>query len=101
MSAATRVKLGRPEAEVIVLEKTRFTSYSACGIPFLIGGQIADGVEALVARSPEAHRQRGIDVRTNHEATAIDTAAGEVEVLAEHTGEVQRIGYDELMIATG
>lgn len=101
MSAATRVRAGRPDAEVIVLERTRFTSYSACGIPFVVGGEVAGGVEALVARSPEEHRRRGIDVRTQHEATAIDVAAGQVEVLDRHAGTITRLGYDELMIATG
>ena len=101
MSAATRIKGARPDAEVIVLERTRFTSYSACGIPFVVGGRVAGGVEALVARSPQEHRRRGLDVRTNHEAMAIDLAAGEVEVLDQHAGAVRRVGYDELMIATG
>ncbi len=101
MSAATRIKGARPDAEVIVLERTRFTSYSACGIPFVVGGRVAGGVEALVARSPAEHRRRGLDVRTNHEAMAIDIAAGEVEVVDQHAGTVRRLGYDELMIATG
>ncbi len=101
MSAATRIKGARPDAEVIVLERTRFTSYSACGIPFVVGGRVTGGVEALVARSPEEHRRRGLDVRTNHEAMAIDIDAGEVEVVDQHAGTVRRLGYDELMIATG
>src|SRR4051794_15156015 len=101
MSAATRIRLARPDAEGIVLEATRFTSYSACGIPFVVGGEIPGGVEGLVARSPEEHRRRGIDLRTNHQALAIDTARGEVEVLAEHSGDILHVGYDELMIATG
>lgn len=101
MSAATRIRGARPDTEVIVLERTRFTSYSACGIPFVVGGRVAGGVEALVARSPDEHRRRGIDVRTNHEAMAIDVAAGEVEVVDQHAGTVLRLGYDELMIATG
>jgi NADPH-dependent 2,4-dienoyl-CoA reductase/sulfur reductase-like enzyme len=101
MSAATRIRGARPDAEVIVLEKTRFTSYSACGIPFLVGGLIDGGVEALVARSPEAHRERGIDVRTNHHAMAIDVDKGTVEVLDEHAGTTELLGYDELLIATG
>ncbi len=101
MSAATRVKAADADADVIVLERTRFTSYSACGIPFLVGGLIDGGVDALVARSPEEHRRRGIDVRTNHEVRAIDLDAGEVEYLDEHGGGVGRLGYDRLMIATG
>src|SRR4051794_33120975 len=99
MSAGTRIVGGRPDAEGVVFERTRFTSYSACGIPFLVGGEIAGGVDALVSRPPEEHRRRGIDVRTNHEVVAIDTARGEVEALAEHAGDVVRMGYDELLIA--
>ena len=80
---------------------SRFTSYSACGIPFVVGGVVAGGVEALVARSPEEHRRRGIDVRTHHEATGIDLGAGEVEFLDQHAGTFGRLGFDQLMIATG
>ena len=101
MSAATRVRAGRPDAEVIVLERSRFTSYSACGIPFLVGGEVRGGVEALVARSPEEHRRRGIDVRTAHEALALDLDAGKVEVLDQHAGVTSQVGFDELVIATG
>lgn len=101
MSAATRVRQLRPQAEVVVLERSRFTSYSACGIPYLIGGLVAGGVQALIARSPEEHRRRGIDVRIHHEATAIDAAAGEVEFFDRHAGRAARIGYDQLLIATG
>ena len=101
MSAATRVRAREPDTEVVVLETSRFTSYSACGIPFVVGGVVAGGVGALVARSPDEHRRRGIDVRTNHEATAIDLDAGEVEFLDQHAGRTDRLGFDQLMLATG
>jgi NADPH-dependent 2,4-dienoyl-CoA reductase/sulfur reductase-like enzyme len=101
MSAATRVRGLRSDAEIVVLEKSRFTSYSACGIPFLVGGLVSGGVDRLVARTPEEHRERGLDVRIHHEALSIDVDAGEVEFLDEHAGAVGRIGYDELLIATG
>jgi NADPH-dependent 2,4-dienoyl-CoA reductase/sulfur reductase-like enzyme len=101
MSAATRIRSARPDGEVVVLERSRFTSYSACGIPFVVGGLVGGGVDALVARSPEEHRRRGIDVRIHHEATGIDLDAGEVEFLDEHAGTIGRLGFDELLIATG
>src|SRR5215218_502185 len=101
MSAATRIRSARPDGEVVVLERSRFTSYSACGIPFVVDGLVGGGVEALVARSPEEHRRRGIDVRVHHDATAIDLDAGQVEFLDEHAGTIGRLGFDELLIATG
>ena len=101
MTAASRLRGAAPDDEIIVLETGRFTSYSACGIPFVIGGVVTGGVEALVARSPDEHRRRGIDVRIHHEAVAIDTSAGVVEVLDEGAGTTERLGYDRLLVATG
>jgi NADPH-dependent 2,4-dienoyl-CoA reductase/sulfur reductase-like enzyme len=101
MTAASRIRATDPSMDVVVLERGRFTSYSACGIPYVVGGVVAGGVEALVVRDPAEHRRRGIDVRTNHAALAVDVVAGEVELLDEHAGEVLRWGYDELLIATG
>jgi NADPH-dependent 2,4-dienoyl-CoA reductase/sulfur reductase-like enzyme len=101
MTAASRIRGAAPDDEIVVFEAGRFTSYSACGIPFVVGGIVSGGVEALVARSPEEHRRRGIDVRTNHEVTEIDVARGEVEILDRHGGGSSRVGYDRLLIATG
>ena len=100
MSAVSRIRKGRPDAEIIALERTPWTSYSACGIPYLVGGVVDGGVERLVARSPDEHRQQGTDVRTGHEATAIDLAAREVEVRP-LDGDRYRLGFDQLLIATG
>ena len=101
MTAAGRIRATDATMEVVVLEQSRFTSYSACGIPYLVGGHVNGGVERLIVRDPVEHRRRGIDVRIDHEATAVDTAAGHVEYLDRHAGEVRRLGYDELLIATG
>ena len=99
MSAISHLRRGRPDAEVIALERGRWTSYSACGIPYLIGGVIHD-LERLVARSPEEHRAQGTDVRLGHEATAIDLRAREVTVRPTD-GEPYHLGFDQLLIATG
>ncbi len=99
MSAASGAKRGLgDEAEVIVFERTPDTSYSACGIPYWIGGEV-DGRDALVVRSPEKHRANGIDVRTGHEVVAIDPAGARVRVRSGDAEEWH--GYDDLVIATG
>ncbi|MBA3605006.1 MAG: FAD-dependent oxidoreductase [Acidimicrobiia bacterium] len=101
MAAASQARRLRGDLEIVALEKGSWTSYSACGIPYLIGGTVDGGVETLVARTPEEHRRRGIDVRMTSEAVEVDTAAGEVAVLDHHTGATERLAYDHLLLATG
>ena len=99
MTAAAELRRRLPESdEVVVLERTDRTSYSACGIPYWVAGDV-ESADALVSRSPEEHRKRGIDLRTATEATAIDVDACEVTAWNDDTEET--IGYDRLILATG
>jgi NADPH-dependent 2,4-dienoyl-CoA reductase/sulfur reductase-like enzyme len=99
MSAAAALRRRLPESdEVVVIERTSRTSYSACGIPYWVAGEVGSA-DDLVSRSPEEHRRRGVDLRTESEATSIDVDGREVVVWSDDTEE--RIGYDCLVIATG
>jgi NADPH-dependent 2,4-dienoyl-CoA reductase/sulfur reductase-like enzyme len=101
MSAAAKVRREKPEREIVVFERTPYTSYSACGIPYLIGGLVKDP-EKLIARSPETFRDKyAIDARVRHEVTEIHPARGEVVVRDLERGEDYREAYDQLLIATG
>ena len=101
MAAASQARRLRGDLEIIALEKGSWTSYSACGIPYLIGGQI-DELEQLVARTPQEFRDRfRIDVRMRHQATGIDLDRREVEVRDLDRERTFRLGFDQLMIGTG
>src|SRR5580698_5126234 len=101
MSAATQARSRRPDLEIVVVEKGRWTSYSACGIPYLIGGDVFS-IDQLVARTPQQFRDRHrIDVRTEHEALGIDLAGRTVEVHNRVHGRTFKLGFDLLHIATG
>ena len=54
MSAASQARKRRDEddLEIVAFERGRATSYSACGIPYWIGGAV-DSEADLVARTPE------------------------------------------------
>ena len=83
-SAASQAKKKAPDLDVVMFERGRSTSYSACGIPYWIGG-VVDGPDALVARTPQAFRDKqSIDVRTRHEVTAIDLDKREVIDVQDH-----------------
>ncbi|SNY08518.1 FAD-dependent oxidoreductase [Paractinoplanes atraurantiacus] len=100
MSAASqaRKRLGTDHLEIVVFERGRFTSYSACGIPYWIGGAV-DERDALIARTPEEHRKNGIDVRLQHDVVGIDLDRRQVVAL-HGDGEV-RESFDHLVYAAG
>jgi NADPH-dependent 2,4-dienoyl-CoA reductase/sulfur reductase-like enzyme len=104
MSAASQARRlkGPAELEIVAYERGHFTSYSACGIPYWVGGAVP-GPDALVARTPEEHRGRGIEVRLRTEVTEIDTGRQRVRARDLDTdGAGERwTGYDHLVIATG
>jgi NADPH-dependent 2,4-dienoyl-CoA reductase/sulfur reductase-like enzyme len=101
MSAASIAKRMRGhDVEVIAFDRGPFSSYSACGVPYWIAGDVADG-DALIARTPEQHRANGIDLRMRHLVEGIDRGAGEVSVHDLEGGRALRVGFDQLVIATG
>jgi NADPH-dependent 2,4-dienoyl-CoA reductase/sulfur reductase-like enzyme len=101
MTAATQARRLRPDLDIVALEKGDWTSYSACGIPYLVAGHL-DRVDELVARTPQQLRDRHrIDVRLRHEAMAIDLDRRSVEVRDHDHGRTVRLPFDQLMIGTG
>ncbi len=98
MSAASKARRVDPQAEVVVLERGGAASFAACGIPYFVGGVVAEA-EALLARRPEAFARAGIDLRLHTAAVALDPAARTVTVRGP-AGE-EDIGYDQLVLATG
>ncbi|WP_370617461.1 FAD-dependent oxidoreductase [Mumia qirimensis] len=99
MSAASTAKRALGDRlDVVVLERQPWTSYSACGIPYWVAGDVAT-LDDLIARTPQQHRKNGIDVRTGATATEIDLEAGVVTAFTDAGAET--FAYDELLVATG
>ncbi|WP_431965638.1 FAD-dependent oxidoreductase [Nocardia sp. bgisy134] len=102
MSAASQARrmAGPRELEIVVFERGGFTSYSACGIPYWVGGLVAER-DALIARTAAEHRARDIDLRLHTEVLEIDVAERRVRVRDLGSGDESWTGYDKLVIATG
>jgi NADPH-dependent 2,4-dienoyl-CoA reductase/sulfur reductase-like enzyme len=95
--------------DVVVVERTQDTSYSACGLPYWVAGDVADDA-TLVARTAEQHRAAGIDLRMATVATAIDLDQRVVTVRPAadsglagpaQDGTETDLGFDSLVLATG
>ena len=101
MAAAAEARRRDPTLDIVALEKGRWTSYSACGIPYLVGGEV-ESIDRLIARHPQEFRdQLNIDVRTEAEVTGIDLAARSIEVRDHGHQRDYKLGFDLLHLATG
>src|SRR3977135_1873133 len=103
MSAAHQALRGASarsrDLDVIVLERSQHTSYSACGIPYWIAGDVDDPVR-LLARTVDQHRQMGVDLRMGAAVTDLDLRRRLVHC-TDRAGAAAQVPFDELVLATG
>lgn len=99
MTAASQIRRRQPDWTITVLEKGRFVSYAACGMPYAISGEVGSSDELQVFPAERFRKERDIDVRIGWEATAIDVAAKTVR--AAHADGEEELPYDRLLVATG
>jgi len=101
LSAASQIKRELPEASLKVINKGEIISYAACGIPYVISGDI-ESLEKLVHFTPETiERKRGIPVETGREAVGVFPEEKSVKVRIVTSGEIYEEKYEKLLIATG
>lgn len=100
-SAAARLRRLDERAEIIVFERSGFVSYANCGLPYYIGGTIAEKRE-LTLQTPESFWNRfRIRVKTKHEVLAIDPVAKTVTAKDLSTGKTFTESYDKLVLSPG
>lgn len=99
-TAAARIRRADEFAEIVLLEKGKYISYANCGLPYYIGGTIAER-EKLFLQTPASFGGRfNVDVRVESEAVAIDSAAKTVTVRRSN-GESYTENYDRLLLSPG
>ncbi len=100
-SAAAKARRNNEDAEIVIYEKDSFISYSGCGMPYYIGGEVGSA-EELTPRDPKFFRSKyNVDIHTLHEVLSISPDEKGVTVKNLTTGEVFTDHYDKLVIATG
>ena len=100
-TAAARIRRLNERAEIVMLERTGYVSYANCGLPYYVGGTIADE-DDLTLQTPQSFYCRyRVDARVGHEAVAIDRAGKSVTVRELATGRTYEEHYDKLLLAPG
>lgn len=100
-SAAAKARRNSEDAQITIYEKDNFISYSGCGMPYFLGGEVASA-EELSPRDPAFFLSKyNVEVKIEHEVLAIDPVKKQVSVKNLVTGDVFTDTYDKLILATG
>ncbi len=105
--AAARAKRLMPDANVTMIDQGTYISYGGCGIPYYVGGDVADmnglrTTNAGVVRDEAFFKElKGVNAICHTRALSIDRKSKTVLVENTQTGEQSQMPYDKLVIATG
>jgi NADPH-dependent 2,4-dienoyl-CoA reductase/sulfur reductase-like enzyme/rhodanese-related sulfurtransferase len=100
-SAAARARRLSEEAHIVLFERGPDVSFANCGLPYYVGGQIAER-EKLLVTTPERLRSRfNLDVRTWSSVEVIDRDKRTVRIRDLASGREYEEAYDKLILATG
>ena len=101
MSAATRLRRLREDADIVVLERGGHVSFANCGLPYYLGGVIGERNNLLLQTPASLGARFALDVRVHTEVTGIDRAAKTVHVRNLITGVDSVEPYDALVLSPG
>ncbi len=105
LRCACRLRRLQPEWSITVVEAGEVFSYGACGLPYVLSGDIEE--LGVLRRTPYGAERdedyfaaaKGVEVISPWRATAVDVEAGTVHIEGPE-GE-RDLAWDELVLATG
>ncbi|CAG9466789.1 unnamed protein product [Pedinophyceae sp. YPF-701] len=100
-SCAARARRNSEGAEIVMFERGPHVSFANCGLPYYIGGTIAEEAKLLVSNPGVFARRFNVEARTRQEVVAVDRAAHEIVVRDLDSGKEYREKYDKLVLAPG
>jgi NADPH-dependent 2,4-dienoyl-CoA reductase/sulfur reductase-like enzyme/peroxiredoxin family protein/rhodanese-related sulfurtransferase/TusA-related sulfurtransferase len=100
-TTAARLRRLDESAEITIYERGEYISYANCGLPYYIGGAIAER-DRLFVQTPESFsRLLNVTVKVRHEVTAVNRDRKTLTVRNLTTGEISEEGYDKLVLSPG
>lgn len=100
-SAATKARRNNEQIEIVIYEKDNFISYSGCGMPYFIGGEVENADDLTPRDSVFFKSKYNVNIFTRHEVLSINPNQKTLEIMNLSTGEIFTDNYDKLVIATG
>lgn len=100
-TVAARLRRIDENAEIILFERGKYVSYANCGLPYYIGGIIAERDKLFVQTAQGFTARFNIDIRTEQEVTAIHPKEKTVEITDINTARTYSENYDKLILSPG
>ncbi|MCL2793371.1 MAG: FAD-dependent oxidoreductase [Spirochaetaceae bacterium] len=100
-TAAARLRRLDENAEIIMFERGEHISFANCGLPYHIGGVIANRKNLLLQTPKSFNCRFNVDVRIQSEVLSIDRNAKMVTVQNKLTNETYTENYDKLILSPG
>ena len=100
-SAATRARRLSEDAQIIMLERGPFVSFANCGLPYHIGGDIAER-NKLLLQTPDSFLARfNVDVRVMNEVVSINRNEKNITIKNLIDDSEYQESYDFLLLSPG
>ncbi len=100
-SAASKAKRINKNADVILIERTKYISYGICEIPYYLTGEYKDKNNLVVYSPDRLQKEKNVTVRTETEVESIDRKNKSLLIKDHKNGIHRKEEYDKLIITTG
>jgi NADPH-dependent 2,4-dienoyl-CoA reductase/sulfur reductase-like enzyme/rhodanese-related sulfurtransferase len=100
-SAAARARRLSEDAHIVLFERGPDVSFANCGLPYYLGGEIAERDKLLVVTPDRLRTRFNLDVRVRTSVEAIDRAGKKVRARDLASGREYEESYDKLILAPG
>ena len=99
-SAAAKARRMNEDVEIVLIEAGPYISFANCGLPYYVGGEIANRDGLFVVGEDRFARRYNVALRLNTRASAVNRERRTVTVRP-LDGGTEKIHYDRLVLATG
>ena len=99
-TAAAKARRTSEQAEIVLLEAGPHVSFATCGLPYYVGGEIANRDNLFVVTPGAFRRRLNIDLRLSAKAVSVSPSERTVTVTGK-SGRTEPLTYDRLILATG
>ena len=100
-SAAARARRLDEQADIIIFERGPHVSFSNCALPYFLSRTVADSADLVMMDPAQFKTKYNIEVRTEHEVTAINRTEKTVTVKSLADGKEYSEAYDVLILSPG